>query len=207
LETLLPALALDLGGPAPERLTGLFAGSVEGVVLEIGFGGGEHLIGEAAAHDNLGFIGCEPYINGMAKALTLVAQRGLTNIRVYSGDAAELLDWLPTGSLARIDILHPDPWPKRRHWKRRFVQDQSIATFARVLRRGGEVRFATDIADYAAWTLERFLRAAPFRWRADRADDWRQPWPGHVETRYEAKARGAGRSPVYLTFCRADLLP
>ena len=113
-----------------------------------------------------------------------------------------MLAWLPTASLARVDLLYPDPWPKRRHWKRRFVQDESVAALARILRPGGELRFATDIADYAAWTLQRLLRAPDFIWTAERADDWRQPWPGFAGTRYEAKALRAGRVPCYLTFRR-----
>ena len=116
--------------------------------------------------------------------------------------AVTLLDWLPDASLGRIDMMYPDPWPKRRHWKRRFVLQESIARIARVLRGGGEFRFATDWADYAAWTLERLTRAADFAWTAERADDWRMPWPGFAGTRYEAKAKREGRTPCYLTFRR-----
>jgi tRNA (guanine-N7-)-methyltransferase len=180
----------------------LFAVPVTDVRLEVGFGGGEHLLAEAAAHPAIGFIGCEAFVNGMAKALAGIEQRGIANIRLHHGDVSELLPWLPAASLARVDLLYPDPWPKRRHWKRRFVQDDSIAALGRALRTGGDFRFATDIADYAAWTLARMLRASDFVWTAERADDWRKPWPGYEGTRYEAKALRAGRTPCYLVFRR-----
>ena len=121
-ETLLPGLALDLAAP-PEPLCSLFSNPVDEVRLEIGFGGGEHLLGEAQAQARIGFIGIEPFVNGMAKALAAIAARSLSNIRLHHGDAIEVLAWLPPASLARVDLLYPDPWPKRRHWKRRFVQD------------------------------------------------------------------------------------
>ena len=145
-DTLLPRLALDPGKPAPADLRTLF-GDVDDVRLESGFGGGEHLIAEATQHPRTGFIGIEPFVNGMAKALAAIEARKLTNIRLHHGDATDLFDWLPPASLSRFDLLYPDPWPKRRHWKRRFVQDKSIAAIARIVRRGGEFRFASDIPD------------------------------------------------------------
>jgi tRNA (guanine-N7-)-methyltransferase len=204
LETLLPRLALDLATAAPSDLTGLFAGPVEAVRLEIGFGGGEHMIAEAEREPRSGFIGIEPFVNGMAKALSEIDARKLVNIRLHHGDALDVLAWLPPASLARIDLIYPDPWPKRRHWKRRFVQDASLTEIARVLRRGGEFRFVTDIPDYAAWTLERVLRSCELTWAAERADDWRQPWQDFPGTRYEAKAKRDGRSGCYLIFRRTD---
>jgi len=201
MDTLLPRLAVDLGAPAPADLRALFAG-VDEVRLESGFGGGEHLIAEAEAHPRSGFIGIEPFINGMAKALVAIDQRKLANVRLHHGDATDVLAWLPRGVLARVDLLYPDPWPKRRHWKRRFVQDESIAAIAQALRAGGEFRFASDIPDYVAWTLQRVLRSPEFTWTAERADDWRQPWPGFTSTRYEAKAKREGRVPCYLIFRR-----
>jgi tRNA (guanine-N7-)-methyltransferase len=203
LETLLPALALDLT-QRPKTLTLLFPGLVEEIRLEIGFGGGEYMIAQARAHPYIGFIGIEPFVNGMAKALAAIAAHSISNIRLHHGEATEVLDWLPGASLARVDLLYPDPWPKRRHWKRRFVQDANIAAIGRVLRPGGEFRFATDIADYAAWTLRHMLRAAQFEWTAERADDWRLPWQGFAGTRYEAKAKREGRMPCYLVFRRTD---
>jgi tRNA (guanine-N7-)-methyltransferase len=202
MQTLLPRLALDLKTPAPAELAGLFVHPIEQARLEIGFGGGEHLAAQACAHPDVGFIGCEPFVNGMAKMLAAIEEQQLQNIRLHFGDAVELLEWLPDAALARIDILYPDPWPKRRHWKRRLLQDATIATLARVLPAGGVMHFATDWADYAAWTLERFLRTSAFVWTAERAADWREPWPGSVTTRYEAKAKREGRISNYFVFRR-----
>jgi len=201
-DTLLPQLALDLSRPAPHHLRALFPVPISEVRLEIGFGSGENLIAQAQAHPNAGFIGVEPFTNGMAKALSAIAGSGLQNIRLHYDDAATLLAWLADASLARIDLIHPDPWPKRRHWKRRFLQDATVAQFASVLRGGGEVRFVTDIADYAAWTLQHFLRSAEFEWTARTADDWRKAWPDFVNTRYHAKAAQALRAPCFLIFRR-----
>jgi tRNA (guanine-N7-)-methyltransferase len=198
LDTLLPRLAIDIAAPAPGDLAGQF----DAVRLEIGFGGGEHLFAQASANPGTGFIGCEPFVNGMAKILALIEAAGTENIRLFAGDAVDLLRWLPAGSLMRVDLLYADPWPKRRHWKRRFVQDDTVAMIARVLRPAGLFRFATDIPDYAAWALERVLRAPDFSWTAERADDWRLPWPGFGGTRYEAKAKREGRTPCYLEFRR-----
>lgn len=201
-ETLLPTLCLDLRSSAPLSLAALFPGAVREVRLESGFGGAEHLIAQASANPDCGFIGIEPFLNGMAKALAAIEARGLANVRLHHGDAVDLLAWLPDASLATVYLLYPDPWPKRRHWKRRFVQDRTVAEIARVLRPGGEFRFASDIADYAAWTLIRLLRSPDFDWTAERADDWRKPWPDFEGTRYEAKAKREGRTPCYLTFRR-----
>jgi tRNA (guanine-N7-)-methyltransferase len=200
-ETLLPKLAIDLATPAPSDLRALFD-SVDEVRLESGFGGGEHLIAEASRQPRTGFIGIEPFINGMAKALAAIDERKLGNIRLYHGDATEMLAWLPAASLVRFDLLYPDPWPKRRHWKRRFVQDKSVAEIASAVRPGGEFRFASDIPGYIEWTLMRVLRSPDFIWIAEQADDWRKPWPGFTRTRYEAKAVREGRTPCYLIFRR-----
>ena len=200
METLLPHLALKTDAPFDAEET--FGFVPDSLRLEIGFGGGEHLVAEALAFPQTAFIGCEPYVNGMAKVLALIETSGATNIRLHAGDAAELIAFLPTASLARIDLIHPDPWPKRRHWKRRFVQQHTLADAARVLRHGGEFRFVTDIDDYAGWTLSQFSRAADFTWSAEQASDWRAPWPGYTMTRYGAKAEREGRRAVYLRFVR-----
>ena len=202
-DTLLPRLALDLATPAPADPRALFSFRPEALRLEIGFGGGEHLIAQAEANPRCAFIGCEPFINGMAKALAAIEAKGLVNVRLYQGDASFLLDWLPESSLDRIDLLYPDPWPKRRHWKRRFIQEESIVKLARVLKRSGEFRFASDWPDYVGWTLQRLTRAPTFAWTAERADDWRKPWPDFVRTRYEQKALREGRVPCYLAFRRS----
>ena len=202
IETVLPQLALDLAAPAPADLRSLFAAALDDIRLEIGFGGGEHLTAQAEAHPRVGFIGCEPFVNGMAKALAAIVAKKLSNVRLHFGDATEAIAWLPPGSLGGVDLIYPDPWPKRRHWKRRFVQASRVADLARVLRPGGEFRFVTDIPDYAAWTLLRLTRSPDFDWTAERADDWRRPWPGFAGTRYEAKAVREGRVPCYLRFRR-----
>ena len=201
-DTLLPKLGLDLARPAPADLRTLFPVPVDTLRLEIGFGGAEHLIAQAQAHPNVGFIGTDAFINGVAKALVAIDAHKLGNVRLYFGDASELLGWLPAGALTRIDLLYPDPWPKRRHWKRRFIQDESLARLARILKNGGELRFATDIADYAVYALARVLRSEDFVWTAERADDWRKPWVGFSRTRYEAKAIREGRTPAYFIFRR-----
>jgi tRNA (guanine-N7-)-methyltransferase len=198
----LPRLALDLAAPAPADLATLFPNPVAAVRVEIGFGGAEHMIAEAERAPQTGFIGSDPFVNAMAKALAAIDAGKLANIRLHFGDAIFLIEWLPAGSIARLDLLYPDPWPKRRHWKRRFVQDATLAQIARILRPGGEFRFATDWPDYAAWTLAHLMRASEFEWTAERADDWRLPWPGFTSTRYEAKAKREGRVPCYLIFRR-----
>lgn len=202
IENLLPRLALDIGTPAPENLSDLFDDGIEDIRLEIGFGGGEHLIAEAQAFPTVGFIGCEPYVNGMAKILTQIEAADVKNIRLYAGDAAELVAWAPPQSMARIDLIHPDPWPKRRHWKRRFVQDATVAAMARIIKPQGEFRFVSDIDDYCAWTLAHLLRSPDFFWLAERASDWHQPWADYTMTRYGRKAEREGRKAAYLRFRR-----
>jgi tRNA (guanine-N7-)-methyltransferase len=202
MASLLPKLAIDLAVASPTDLKILFSRPVDSVRLEIGFGGGEHLVAQAHAHPDLGFIGCEPFVNGMAKALALIEAQRCDNIRLHFGDATELIGWVPKASLKRVDLIYPDPWPKRRHWKRRFVQDESLQKIADVLEPDGEFRFVTDIPDYAAWTLERIARTPAFAWTAERAADWQLPWQDFVSTRYEAKAKREDRTPCYLIFKR-----
>jgi tRNA (guanine-N7-)-methyltransferase len=200
IDTLLPQLALDLSQRAPADLRALFPVPVTDVVLEIGFGGGELMIAQAREHPHTGMIGVEPFVNGMAKALAVIEADSLRNIRLHFDDAVNLIAWLPDASLARIDLIHPDPWPKRRHWKRRFIQDEMVANLARILRPQGEFRFVTDIADYATWTLLRLLRSKQLEWTALCADDWRKPWPGFAQTRYNAKAAREDRTSCFLVF-------
>ncbi len=200
--TALPGLAVDVDGPPPADLASLFSGTPASFRLEIGFGGGEHLVAEAAASPTTGFIGVEPFAEGMAKALAAIVDGGLANVRLYEGGASRLIDWLPPASLDAVDLLYPDPWPKRRHWKRRFVSDENLARLARVLKPGGVFRFASDIPSYVAWTLRLVTRRPEFQWTAERASDWTEPFPNWTGTRYEAKALRAGRVPTYLAFRR-----
>ncbi len=203
IESLLPRLGLDTSSAAPAQLAEIFDRKLDDVRLEIGFGGGEHLAAEALAFPNVGFIGCEPYVNGLAKILAQIEAHNIANVRLFAGDAAELLAWAPPRSLARIDLIHPDPWPKRRHWKRRFVQDATVAAMARVIKPSGEFRFVSDIDDYCAWTLAHLLRSPDFAWLAERAADWQHPWEGYTMTRYGRKAEREGRISTYLRFRRA----
>jgi tRNA (guanine-N7-)-methyltransferase len=200
MDTLLPALRLPEG--AITDPVSLFANPLREVRLEIGFGGAEHLIASARDNPDVGFIGCEPFVNGLAKALAAISLHGLSNIRLWDADAAPLLGRLPEASLARVDLFYPDPWPKRRQRKRRFVSEATLAAIARVLRDGGEFRFASDIDDYVGWTLARLATSPVLRWTAEGARDWLTPHEGWVRTRYEAKAMLAGRVPGYITALR-----
>jgi tRNA (guanine-N7-)-methyltransferase len=202
MEGLLPALSCDLSAPF-RSAAHLFGQPIRDVWLEIGFGGGEHLVKAAQANCDVGLLGCEPFVNGMAKLLAQIERRGLTNVRLHLGDAIEAIDWLPDASLGRVFLLYPDPWPKRRHRKRRFVAPDTLAKLARVMKRGAELRFATDIDDYAGWTLSRIAQSPDFVWRDKRANDWLAPWDDWTATKYEIKAMAAGRKPVYLTFIRS----
>lgn len=196
IERLLPKLRLDLADAPPEPLARLFETPVETLRLEIGFGGGEHLLHQARANASIGFIGVEPFESGMAKAVTTIGRESIKNVRLYDQDAALLLDWLPTASLARINLLFPDPWPKKRHWKRRFVSQANLERICRCLANGGELRFATDVESYAEWTREEVAKHGRLTAIHDSQEAW-EDWPG---TRYEAKAARAGRGAQFLTF-------
>jgi len=197
LAGLFPQLAIDCKKPVvPQQV---FATAYQDYWLEIGFGGGEHLLRNAQAHPEIGHFGCEPFINGLAKLVAAIGRSGLDNIRLHDDDAVELLGQLPDASLDRIYLLYPDPWPKRRHHKRRFVSEATLAEFARVLKPHGLFCFASDIDHYVGWTLARLLKSPHFDWLAETAADWKQPWSGWESTRYEAKALREGRVPSYIT--------
>ena len=202
LAGLLPTLAIDPDQPAPEDVRGIFSSPVERVRLEIGFGGGEHLFHRVAENPLTGFIGVEPFVNSMAKLLGRVEQDTPGNLRLYDDDAVDILDWLPDTSLDQIDLLYPDPWPKKRHWKRRFVSLPNLERFYRVLKPGGMFCFASDIDSYVNWTLLHCRRHGGFAWQARSAADWLIPYDNWPSTRYEAKARREGRDSAYLTFIR-----
>ncbi|MCW5697064.1 MAG: tRNA (guanosine(46)-N7)-methyltransferase TrmB [Bauldia sp.] len=198
----LPELLVDPGRIKDADPRSLFAVPVSAVRLEVGCGAGEHFIHEATAAPDIGFLGVEPFEEGLARMVAGIDAAGLRNVRLHDGDAAELLDALPDASLDRIDLLFPDPWPKRRHWKRRFVSDANLDRFARVLAPGGRFRCASDIPAYIDWTLQHVMKRGDLVWTATRADDWRRPWAGWPGTRYEAKAHRAGRKPAWLVFER-----
>ncbi len=200
LESLLPELRLDLQKQAPADIKQIFPIAVDKVRLEIGFGGGEHLLHRAQEEPTTGFIGVEPFVNSMAKLLSRVDELRLRNIRVYNDDATEVLDWLPSESIDQIDLLYPDPWPKRKHWKRRFVSQVNLKRFHRVLKPGGLFCFASDIDTYVNWTLIHCRDHGGFEWQAHQSSDWLTPFPGWPGTRYENKARREGRSSAFLTF-------
>ena len=171
--------------------------------LEIGFGAAHHLLHMAKAHPNALLIGAEPFLNGVAKAVAGAHEDGLDNLRLYHGDVRDLLARLPDASLTRIFVLFPDPWPKARHRKRRLIQEDTIAEFARVLKPGGVWRFASDITDYVDWTLTRVARSPQFSWEPDKAGDFLDGPPNWPGTNYEAKAVREGRTPHFFDFVRS----
>jgi tRNA (guanine-N7-)-methyltransferase len=198
----LPRVAIDLNTAAPGQASGLFGAPVREVWLEIGFGGGEHLIWQAESHPDVGLIGCEPYLDGVVKVLAAVQSRKLDRIRLHADDARPLLRWLPESSISRAFVLFPDPWPKARHHKRRLISPAMVDALARVIRPGGQLRIATDIGDYARTALLAMVGSPDFHWLAGSPADWRvrpADWP---QTRYEQKAAAAGRRCYYLRFER-----
>ncbi|WP_201862630.1 tRNA (guanine(46)-N(7))-methyltransferase TrmB [Microvirga soli] len=199
VQTLLPAIRVVPGRDIPGQFS---SPQARETWLEIGFGGGEHLAAQARAHRDVNIVGCEPFVNGMAKLLAVIEQENLDNVRVWDDDVTDLLPTLPDAAFDRVYILYPDPWPKRRQRKRRLVSEETLEMLARVMKPGAELRFASDIDDYIGWVLARTLRSRHFRWTATRADDWRVPYEGWPGTRYEAKAIREGRVPSYLTFVR-----
>jgi tRNA (guanine-N7-)-methyltransferase len=199
MNRLLPSLRLDLTEAAPGELKQLFPVPVRDVWLEIGFGAGEHLLWQAEAHPKIGFIGCEPFLNGVAKVLSSIEKDSLNAIRLYDDDARHLLHWLPAASLGRVFILFPDPWPKKRHLKRRFLSKESIEDIARVMRLGSELRFATDIADYAEMVTKRIEASDLFSSRPGLLGERPSDWP---MTRYAEKALAARRECRFFVFER-----
>lgn len=181
----------------PLDLEALFGGAP--VWLEIGFGGGEHLVHQARTYPDVGIIGCEPFMNGVAMLLGKIREAGVTNLRIYPGDARDLLDVLPSGSLDKAFLLYPDPWPKKRHHRRRFVTQEHLVPLADTLKQGAEFRVATDIPDYVRQTLIEVPKAG-FEWTAEVAADWQTPWQDWLSTRYEQKALREKRVPHYMTF-------
>jgi tRNA (guanine-N7-)-methyltransferase len=204
-EELLPTVWLD---PDPKKipvdLKMLFPNPVSKVWLEIGFGGGEHLAEQAEKNPDVGIIGCEPFVNGVASLMKHLDAKGVTNVRVYDDDVRHLLKLMAPESLARIFILFPDPWPKLRHHRRRIVKDKTISQFARLLKNKGELRFASDHQGYVSWALRHLLQNDDLSWTACRPDDWRVAPPDWVATRYEQKAKAKGNASTYLRFERKN---
>jgi len=201
METLLPEVAVPFADGESLQPVKFLPGTDE-IWLEVGFGGGEHIAWQAAQNPKIGMIGAELFVNGVAKLLSQIDDQNLKNIRIHHGDVRPLIEVLPDGSLSRMFVLHPDPWPKKRHHKRRMVSPWFLTEAARLLKPGSELRIASDIPDYVRWTLMHAQNAPAFEWMAETAADWHErpnDWP---KTRYEAKAVREGRTPVYLKFRR-----
>ena len=200
VERLLPQLEVPADGEISAQA---LYGEARPLHFEIGFGSGEHLADRADMLPDHGFIGAEPFLNGIATALAHVRDRHLTNVRLWRGDALEVLRRVPDGALSFLYLLHPDPWPKARHAKRRMVNDGPVQLFASKLKSGGEFRLATDDPTYLAWALMIMQRhAGAFEWLAERPEDFLEPSGGWIETRYGAKSRREGRRPYYLRYQR-----
>ena len=200
---------LRLPEALPTDLRTLFARPVRDIWLEIGFGAGEHLVHQARTHLDIGFIGAEPYINGIGALIAAVTAPlngegnagGIETVRIHDDDARTLLPRLPAASIGRLFVLFPDPWHKARHNKRRLISAETLDEFARILAPGAEFRFASDDDGYVRWTLARVTRHTAFVWTAKGPSDWRNRWEDAIATRYEVK-NITGRKPAYLTFRR-----
>lgn len=189
----------------PDDVDALTAHSLFGdhrpIWLEIGFGGAEHLIRMARQHPEIGFIGAEPFIDGVAKALTGIDENNLNNVRLYDDDVRTILPLFPKAAISRTFILFPDPWPKRRQQKRRLIQPAFLDELSNVMAPDAHLRFATDVASYADEALARFLTHPAFDWTAECANDWKQQPADHEATRYQLKKLG-DCEPVWLEFIR-----
>ncbi|MEM1375820.1 MAG: tRNA (guanosine(46)-N7)-methyltransferase TrmB [Pseudomonadota bacterium] len=195
-------LFVNTSEKAPSELWALFDHQPTSVHLEIGFGSGEHLLAHALRRPEVGFLGVEPFVNSLAKMAAATQEAKVSNIRFYDDDATQLLDWLPPASVDGIDLFYPDPWPKPKHWKRRFVSQKNLDRFARVMKPGALFRFASDIDTYVNWTLQHVAQRDDFEWLVTDANSWRTPYEHWVRTRYEAKAVREGRTSCYLIFRR-----
>lgn len=195
----LPALLVPEDTSDPKAV---FNRSVKEVIVEIGFGSGEHLAHLAKQNPDIGYIGCEPYLNGIATLLQTIDQENIQNIRIFRGDARVLLTQFPEYSISKIFVLFPDPWPKRKHHKKRLISGEFPALLARLIKPGGGLLLATDHTDYACWMLSFMLRETAFEWQAKSPEDWAREPKGWVETRYQQKAKKQGRNAVFFSFLR-----
>ena len=198
IDCLLPRFAVNIAASGRVEPATLFGTPRQSTWLEIGFGAGEHLAIQAEYHPDIGLIGCEVFENGIVKLLARIERRSLENIRVFADDARLLIAALPPSSIDCVFILFPDPWPKRRHHKRRIVSGETLDGLAEIMTDNGELRLATDDRDYLCWMLERVTSHRAFEWLARRPRDWRERPPDWPPTRYEEKARAAGRLPAFL---------
>ena len=203
VDTLLPRLSAGLRHPESVNVEGLFETPPQDLWMEIGFGAGEHLSHQASQYPNIGLIGVEPYVNGVAALLAKIKADSLENIRLFDDDVRLLLPRLPDGCLGRLFILFSDPWPKARHNRRRVFTTENLTKFARVLRDGAILRFASDDMTYVRQALDTVQKSSDFHWRPTGPSDWRERPADSLETRYEAKARSHGRPAAYLTFIRS----
>lgn len=188
-------------GQSPLDLQKLFGGK-KPVWLEVGFGSGEHMVHQAQLHSDIGIIGCEPFVNGVASLLSKLRDSPCSNIRIHAGDVRDVMDCLPRHALSRVFLIYPDPWPKKRHHRRRFMTPEYLQPLADVMKPGACLRLATDIADYARQAVEEISLSTEFEWEPSRQEDWQVPWNDWLPTRYEHKALRDGRTPIYLTFKR-----
>lgn len=204
LDTLFPQLSIVPVEDGQIDPMSFFASNIKEAALEIGFGGGEHLEMQARLHPEIGFIGCEPYMNGIVKLLQSIEEDVPKNLRIYNDDVRDLIAHFKAESLAKIYLLFPDPWPKKRHNKRRLVSDEMLGEFSRLLKPGAEVLVATDHQDYARWIIRHFANHNDFAWQAKSKSDWQTPPEHWVETRYQQKAKKQGREAVFFLFQKKD---
>jgi tRNA (guanine-N7-)-methyltransferase len=202
IESALPKVAIDLSNPPPRSLPDLFGADLRDVWLEIGFGDGAHLLWQAEHNPDVGIIGCEPFVDGVVKVLSALEDAPRTNVRLYAEDARPLLKWLPPGSIGRVFVLFPDPWPKRRHTKRRLLAPAALASIARCLRAGGELRIATDSGDYVRTILLSIAAEPNLIWQAAGPEDWRARTSDWPTTRYEHKAAAEHRKCYFVRLLR-----
>lgn len=208
VSSLLPQLTIEISGDGtdvePLHFADIFDWGPKDVWLEIGFGAGDHLVAQAVKNPRVGFIGCEPFFEGIGKLISRIDSSGVTNIRVYPGDVRDLIAALPLASLGKVFLLFPDPWPKNRHHKRRIINKGFLDKLASCIRVGGDLLVWTDHAEYVRWILHELLQHESFSWTARGPNDWRIRPESGQKTRYETKARAAGRQCFYLRFKRCD---